>query len=314
MNQHLACGTHQFNGNALSQSSAPVAPTKYDKQTISEMAVESFLARVTAVTDEETGQYNGTGIAIGPTVEDRFGWCKRTTLRHPPLSPAILELLLWLFNRGNMKGNSKCSAGAMRSVASIYGTENCMFTCDPFWDKAIEKSGGRRIFTDAEIPEEWQIKQYISQMSTIIKSKSKAVAGVQLLTPEEKIFQLRAHLSAIPNLPGDVSLLATTINDLGIELSYIKQKDITPAILSVGIYKAPMKRLIIAACHNVGKRPAVISQSTEQLATTNSATENSEEAEAQQQDEFDVEMNNDDEDTYEFEVEQHFENIENLLL
>ena len=291
MDQHF---THQSNGNALSQSSNPLAPTKYNKLSVTEMAVESMLQRITSVReDSPVGHYVANGVANSDLTFDRFGWSKQSTLKHPPLNPAILELLNYLFHRGNKKGNSKCSPSAMLSIAAIYGTESFLFVNDRFWDAAIEKSSGRRIFSDAEIPEEWQVKQYISQMATLVKAKSKAVAGVQMLSPEDKLFQLKTHLSQVPGLPVDSALLSAAVLSLGIELSYIKQKDVKAKIKELGVFSASMLRGTIDACKKVGK-PFTNALPAVEIAEVISEEDLQQSEETRIQNEYDAERNNDD--------------------
>ena len=205
--------------------------------------------RISSVEENRpVGHYVGSGTTNHDPSIDRFG-----CLKHPLLSPAIVELLTWLFNRGNIKGNSKSSPSAMISIAAMYGTESVLFVNDVFWDSAITRSSGRRIFSDAEIPEEWQVKQYISQMSTLVKAKSKAVAGVEMLSPEDKLLQLNTYISEIPGLSVETNLLSTAILSLGVELSYIKQKDIRVKVKELGVSSTIMMRGIIEACKKVGK-------------------------------------------------------------
>ena len=60
--QHTMCGTHQSNGNVLLQSSNPIPPTKYDNQSVTEMAVESMLMRISSVEENRpVGHYVGSG-------------------------------------------------------------------------------------------------------------------------------------------------------------------------------------------------------------------------------------------------------------
>ena len=90
-------------------------------------------------------------------------------------------------------------------------------------------------------------------MATLVKSKSKAVAGVPMLSPEDKSIQLKMHLSQVPGLSVDSTLVAATVFGLGIELSYIKQKDVKVKINELGNFSALMLRGIIDACTKLGK-------------------------------------------------------------
>jgi hypothetical protein len=54
---------------------------------------------------------------------------------------------------------------------------DCLLFSDEFWIEAIQKSGGSRVFSDAEIPEEWQVKQYVCQLSTSVKQKQGIIRG-----------------------------------------------------------------------------------------------------------------------------------------
>jgi hypothetical protein len=185
----------------------------------------------------------------------------------------------------------------MISIAAMYGTESVLFVNDVFWDSAITRSSGRRIFSDAEIPEEWQVKQYISQMSTLVKAKSKAVAGVEMLSPEDKLLQLNTYISEIPGLSVETNLLSTAILSLGVELSYIKQKDIRVKVKELGVSSTIMMRGIVEACKKVGKpvtniiRPQRMESTDSQLITEEDLQPAEE---SLLQDEFDAERNNDD--------------------
>jgi hypothetical protein len=67
----------------------------------------------------------------------------------------------------------------MLTQAANFGLPSLLFGDDEFWIEAIQKSGGSRVFSDAEIPEEWQVEQYVCQLSTSVKQKQKASSGVQ---------------------------------------------------------------------------------------------------------------------------------------
>jgi hypothetical protein len=53
------------------------------------------------------------------------------------------------------------------------------------------------MFSDAEIPAEWQVKQFIRQTSTTVKQKQRATAGVQVLSPDDMRLHLKLHLKRI---------------------------------------------------------------------------------------------------------------------
>jgi hypothetical protein len=261
LGQHEISGKHQSNGNPRTQSSNPTAT---DNFTIREMAA-TYLREMTVGTIQledvthydanvPEGMQGAVGHVVVPT-EILFGWARRAQLKHPGFSAKMRDFLKWVFNRGNEKGNSKCSAGAMRHLASLYGKPSDMYGNDKFWQDAILQSGGRRIFSDAEIPEEWQVKQFICQMSTTVKQKQKATAGVQLLAPDDRRDHLRGHLlDIVPTLPGDVNVLVDYILSLAVDLSIIKQMDILKKSGKGGIYNLVHRRQIIVACKLVGRQ------------------------------------------------------------
>jgi hypothetical protein len=127
-----------------------------------------------------------------------------------------------------------------------------LFGEEPFWTDAIEKSGGSRVFTDAEIPEEWQVKQYVCQLSTSVKQKQKAASGVQVLSPEVKLAHLTSHLSEINDLPMGAKVLADLILGLAVELTTILQKDLKD-IVKLAAFTPVCKRAVIDACKKVGR-------------------------------------------------------------
>lgn len=237
-----------------------------------------------------------------------FGWARRVQLKHPGFSPKMSEFLKWIFKRGNEEGNSKCSAGAMRQLATIYGKHSELYDNDPFWKDAVQLSGGVRIFADAEIPEEWQVKQFICQTSTTVKQKQRATAGVHVLSPDDMRLHLKMHLKDVPNLPGDMDVLAQQILGLAIDLSILKQMDILKITGKKGIYNQLHRRAIIAACKLVGRQApkALLSSVTEATADEDDVRSAPVEQEGEddldqaildeeeQQEMYDAEHNNDD--------------------
>ena len=224
LRQHERSDTHQSNGNPLSQSSNPTKPTEWDNYTIRELAA-AYLSELSV--DADVGESQDRAQAVlaesnhsneSPSTHT-FGWARRVQLKHPGFSPKMSEFLKWIFGRGNEKGNCKCSAGAMIQLATMYGKQSELYGNDPFWIEALKRSGGTRIFSDAEIPEEWQVKQFICQTSTTVKQKQKATAGVQALSPDDMRLHLKLHLQDVPNLPGDIDILTTDILGLAIDLS-----------------------------------------------------------------------------------------------
>lgn len=258
LTQHERSGTHQSNGNPRTQSSKPMKPTCMDGYTIREVAVE-YLREMTLGSgleaDVEPLQSDApSDRTLDPAVIP-FGWARRVQLKHPGFSTKMGEFLRWIFYRGNEKGNSKCSAGAMRHLATVYGKPSDLYDSDPFWQAAVQQSGGNRIFADAEIPEEWQVKQYICQMSTTVKQRMKATANVQVLSPDDTRDHLKGHLLEItPQLPGDIDLLVSDILSLAIDLSIIKQMDILKKAGKKGIYNQGHRRSIVVACKLVGRK------------------------------------------------------------
>ena len=115
----------------------------------------------------------------------------------------------------------------------------------------------------------------------------------------EKQFQLTAHLSNIPGLKVDFAMLSSNIIGLGIELSYIKQKDIFGKDRNIGAYNIPIKRSIVEACKKVGRPTEIIGrgQESESIVQTPAVDfDESIELLQQLQDEYDAERNNEDTD------------------
>jgi hypothetical protein len=211
--------------------------------------------------NEAVGEVNGVkeggGLQLTPNAVQhniiaKFGWARRVSLKHPGFTAAMTDFLKWIFYRGNEKGNSKFSPSAMLTQAANYGMPSLLFGEEPFWTDAIEKSGGSRVFTDAEIPEEWQVKQYVCQLSTSVKQKQKAASGVQVLSPEVKLAHLTSHLSEINDLPMGAKVLADLILGLAVELTTILQKDLKD-IVKLAAFTPVCKRAVIDACKKVGR-------------------------------------------------------------
>jgi hypothetical protein len=140
----------------------------------------------------------------------------------------------------------------MLTQAANYGLPSLLFGEEPFWIDAIQRSGGNRVFTDAEIPEEWQVKQYVCQLSTSVKQKQKAATGVQVLSCEVKLAHLTSHLKDINDLPLMAKDLANHILGLGVELTTILQKDLKD-IVKLAVFTPVCKRAVIEACKKVGR-------------------------------------------------------------
>ena len=127
--------------------------------------------------------------------------------------------------------------------------------------------------------------------------KSKAVAGVAHLPPEMKLAELTKHLSELPELQGDkAGQLSTAIINLGIELSYIKQKEVAKVITDVVICTMKPKRNVIEACRKVGK-PVMSTEMIEQITSEDDVDTGINREQAEEillQDDFDSSRNNDD--------------------
>lgn len=205
------------------------------------------------------------------------------------------EFLRWIFNRGNEKSYRKTTAGSMLQVATIFGKQNDLYSSEKFWQDAIESSGGNRIFSDAQIPEDWQVRQFIQQMSTAVKQNQKAKAGVQQLSPDARNHHLLGHLKDIEGLPGDLNTLGDLILGLGVDLSVLKQMDLNKVVDKV-IYQQVHRRAIIEACKLVGRQPP---RSMMIPVTQEADVEEQEDGTdviQQLQDIYDAENNNNDED------------------
>jgi hypothetical protein len=304
--QHMSHGSHQSNGRPTSQSSKMITPTIVAEQTIREMAINSLFSAVmdtaeAAVNIIDVPPEHGD-IERADSIE-RFGGATRCTLKHPRFTPEAMEFFVWLFEQGNKKGGSKCSPATMISFAKEYGTHVEIFEKEPFWTDAITRSGGTRLLSDAQIPEEWQLRQFIGQSSTAVKQKQKCKAGLHDLSPHQKKCQLMHYLSKITGLPVCPQVLADIIIEINVELACMKQKDFMEKIKKLGAFTPALKRQILEACKEVGKVAEINS-----LPTGVASMEEEEDSEIAQ-DLYDAEHNNDDIDIEEI-IENNFDNVE----
>ena len=293
--QHMICGGHQANGRPTAQSRNMLMPSIIVGQSIRKMSIDTLLNTVMAVPDNTTHTVEPVNEPLGDGIIDnarRFGWATWCTLKHPRFLPEALTLFNWLFEEGNKKGGSKCSQSTMMSFAQEYGTHVEIFEKEPFWTDAIKRSGGIRLLTDAQIPEEWQLKQFIGQSSTAVKQKQKCKAGIHDLSPQERKHQLVHYLSMINGLPANAEIVASLILGLSLELSCIKQKDFVEKLKSLGTFAPLLKRQILEACKEVGKVSVITP-----MPTCQSSSEEVDDEIAQ--DLYDIEHNNDDLDTEE---------------
>lgn len=254
--QHMRCGAHQSNGNPLSQSNKMREPSVLDGQTVKEMAINSLLTTVVSTNSPVDAVQNTVipeAVGMNSDLTDFFGWATRFSLKHPKFLPEVSRCLNWLFDQGNTKGGSKCSASTMIAFTREYGTAVQIFEKNAFWTEAITRSEGRSIFTEAQIPEEWQVKQFIGQSTTAVKQKQKLKAGLHALSVTEKRSQLIHYLTLIPLLPSTPAAVADLLLSLQIELSSMRQKNISENIKSLGTLSPAMKRQITNACKEVGK-------------------------------------------------------------
>jgi hypothetical protein len=241
VNQHLASLCCQSNGNALKKSRTPRAPNEpCDNKSIKEITVEIFLRKVSSIAPPrvvrtEIIEMNGPELSNVKRLEriafiDKwFGWAKRRTLKHPVLKPEMIEFLKFLFRRGNVKGRSKSSPHTMRVLASKFGTSNPAFDGEEYWHEATEKSGGEPIFKEEDIPEEWRVKQLISQFVQELHKKKRVSEN---MAPEDiriKLIYLLGKSNPLLNeIPGNHEVLADKLIDLGKSFHKITQADIKP--------------------------------------------------------------------------------------
>lgn len=95
-----------------------------------------------------------------------FGWAQRTSLKHPPLSAQLQELIIWAWDQGEKK-KFKHTGTTIMDLMRMFGTTEGLskYSGDPVWEEAYESNDEVPAFTFAEIPEEWRIKRYISSLS-----------------------------------------------------------------------------------------------------------------------------------------------------
>lgn len=229
VDQHLESDSCQANGSALFQSRNPRAPnSSTDGKSIKQITIEYFLSTVATIDIASHKEVHNLSQMNGPqlpdnlmmerneVIEDWFGWGQRHTLKHPVTNPQVIEFLKWLFLRGNIKGKSKSAPFTMITLAAGFGTSNKVFDSEEYWKSAAVASGGEPIFKTEDIPEEWRVKQLISQFVAEMKKKKKKS---ELMTPEEKRIKL-LHLLSITDpkhgpIPGDHELLADNL--IGLE-------------------------------------------------------------------------------------------------
>lgn len=77
-----------------------------------------------------------------------------------------------------------CSASTMITFAREYDIAGEIYHKEIFWTNAILRGGGVRLLLEAQITEEWQLKQFIGQSTTTIEQKQKNKAGLHKLSPE----------------------------------------------------------------------------------------------------------------------------------
>lgn len=267
MDQHLASLCCQSNGNALKQSSNPREPNKlYDNKSIRELAVECFLRKVENIDIAPPREVRTELTAIyGPELSDdmrlerselgdeNFGWATRRTLKHPVVKPRVIEFLRYLFLRGNIKGKSKCSPHAMRSLAAKFGTSNIAFDTEEFWHAATVQSGGEPEFKAEDIPEEWRVKQLISQFVAELHKKKRVSEN---MTPEDiriKLLYLLGKGDSLVNIiPGNHDILAEkliALDKLFHKITHDDMKKLHEA--SEPKYNLKCRQAISAACKNM---------------------------------------------------------------
>ena len=139
MEQHISKGKHQSNGNATSQSTKIIEPSELDGQSIHQMSINSLLATVMETFQNAGGieeSVLGANIALQEVefvnIPERFGWAIRRTLKHPRYALEALKFFTWIFEQGDKKGGSKCSASTMISFAREYGTDVKLFEKEAF--------------------------------------------------------------------------------------------------------------------------------------------------------------------------------------
>jgi hypothetical protein len=141
----------------------------------------------------------------------------------------MIAFLKFLFRRGNVKGRSKSSPHTMRVLASKFGTSNPAFDGEEYWHEATEKSGGEFIFKEEDIPEEWRVKQLISQFVQELHKKKRVSEN---MAPEDiriKLIYLLGKSNPLLNvIPGNHEVLADKLIDLGKSFHKITQTDIKP--------------------------------------------------------------------------------------
>lgn len=241
VDQHLASLCCQANGNALKQSRNPRAPNEEcDNKSIRELTVDILLRKVANIDIARPREVRIESTAMnGPELsgamrlnrnemmDSWFGWAKRRTLKHPTVKPSMIAFLKYLFHRGNIKGKSKCSPHAMRILALKFGTSNVAFNGEEYWHEATIRNNGEPEFKEEDVPEEWRVKQIISQFVAELNKKKRAT---ETMTPEDikikLVFLLGVDNPPLIKIPGNLDILADKLIDLDKPFHKITQDSI----------------------------------------------------------------------------------------
>jgi hypothetical protein len=247
-----------------------MAPNElYDNKSTKELTVEIFLRKVSSINiapprvvrTTEIKAMNGPELSSVKRLERNtmmdkwFGWAKRRSLKHPVLKPEMIAFLKFLFRRGNVKGRSKSSPHTMRMLATKFGTPNPAFDDEEYWHEATKSSGGEPIFREEDIPEEWRVKQLISQF---VAESNKIKRISEIMAPEDiriKLIYLLGKDNPLYNkIPGNHEILADKLIDVGKSFHKISQADIKP-LHEVSLKKYSKKDLqsISAVCKQMDK-------------------------------------------------------------
>ncbi|KAJ1397474.1 hypothetical protein B484DRAFT_438618, partial [Ochromonadaceae sp. CCMP2298] len=215
---HLLADRCQANGAASTQSSAVRAPGAYDGLTTLDVAIDYMLERTSGMTPAVLTLLPQLTLVHDMITKFLFGWASRITLRHPPLTKRVQELIHWAWLQGG-KSPYKYTPAALLEVMRLYGTEegSSRFPAEPLWQMAYTLSAGRPVFRPVELPEEWRLKTYMSKISQCKKKAAKSAANARVLTQSELLAELQRLLPAQADLLGfDHARLARDLVDLGV--------------------------------------------------------------------------------------------------